>query len=802
MISSEAPGVTPSVIFRLGLATAGGLFIYAATVLASSVTPATATLNVPILVVLGGLGLFALASAGVLRPPPHLRWLILGAYVMQVIIQAQFWVQFSRVPGLIPTDVGLNTDLAGILIRHGENPYTWDFSGVFDLYRTQQGSSTPLLNSASVSRYSYPVLLFLLVVPFQALGLPGVFTLSIVAHLGVLVLTFLATPRRWQPVILLPAVAGFDFVNLTLIGTLDIVWILGLVAMVAAWRRPTLRAILYGLAVSLKQSPALLAPFLLIRLWNEDDRGQPPAGLARFLFITGATFLLFNGPFLLWNPVAWFNGYTDPIRNSLVILSQGGLSTITQGGILYLPKLYFLFVTLSAFGLLIFMYWRHYAQLRHALWIFPGIFMWFSYRTLVSYWLFWCFPMLLAVVIAQPSFEPPGRHNSWRSTLAVVFGSLLVLFAAGAVLASPKAPVLIRLQLPMFAGEGARGRLVVDVTNLGAHTLTPRFAIQSRSNSTNPLPWYIEHGPLVLSAGEHATYTIASNRSDRVFHGREPVQLVVTDAGGDYSLRGVLAIESDPGLRWPDMMLNGEFRMWDETRGMPLYWQPSNVDSASLEIQDGRPALVLTAHPASGRPQASYLSTSFLYPGVPFGMWLYPPAGGSKAYGLEILDGRNQLWILFGPDSYRGPLDEGAHVIQRTVPAQAWTYQEIDLQAAYGEAGLSLPALSRTYYRGLDIDAQLFRLRLFFTNDQATTYEAFFGPIIQSSDHLTPRTLMADTLNDPAAYYQRLGRSYEGQRNTARALEAYQRALSFAPEDRGILASIEGLKQELAGEMR
>jgi len=47
------------------------------------------------------------------------------------------------------------------------------------------------------------------------------------------------------------------------------------------------------------------------------------------------------------------------------------------------------------------------------------------------------------------------------------------------------------------------------------------------------------------------------------------------------------------------------------------------------------------------------------------------------------------------------------HVVQHTVPSASLTYAEIDLQAAYAEAGLSLPEPRRTYYRGLDIDAQL-----------------------------------------------------------------------------------------------
>jgi hypothetical protein len=801
MTSSESPGVAPSAIFRLGLATAGGICLGLAPSLAAAASPPDVTVNVLAVIALGGLGLFALAAAAVRRPPQYLRWIILTAYVVQVLVPVFTWVQLSGLPDLVSTDVGLNTDLAGTLIRHGQNPYSWDYGGIYDLYRTSQRNGTPLLNAAIVSRYSYPALLFLLVVPFQAIGLPGVFTLSVLAHIATLILTFMAAPRRWQPVILLPVMAGFDFVTQTVIGILDIVWILVLVAMVAAWRRPTLRAILYGLAISLKQPPALLAPFLLIRLWKEAEPGRPWDRLRRFILISAAAFLLTNGPFLVWNPVAWFAGYTDPVRNAIVILSYGGLSTLTQGGILYLPKLYFLCAALTVFGLLLFIFWRHYDALRDALWIFPGIVLWFSYRTLISYWLFWAFPMLLAVVTRGLTFKPPDRRASWKPSLAVTFGAVLMLVVVGGVLGSPDGHVKLRLRMPMISHWGAIDHLAVEMTNLGTHAITPRFAIQSRSTFSNPLPWYIEDGPLTLSPGQDAVYAIGSMRVDRTFSGAEPVQLVVSDAGGDYSLRGLLTIEPDPAFQWPEMIFNADYRIWSAAQGMPLSWSPTNLQSASVVTRDGRHALQLNAPPTSEVPSEHSLSTSFLHPGVPFGIWLYPSAGSvSSAYGLDVSDGTNRLWILFGPQPYTGPVPGGVRVLQHIIPSGAWTYREIDLDSAYAEAGLSLPELSRTFYRGLDIDARLIRLGLFFTTDPSTTGEVLFGPIIQSNEPPAPQALVAETLSHPAEYYARLGKEYELQRNDALALEAYQNALRFAPGDRGILTTIEGLKRLLAGE--
>jgi hypothetical protein len=801
MGSSEASGSTPSIIFRLGLATAGGICLSLASDLAGAASPPQTTVNILAMIALGGLGLSALAVCAVRRPPLALRWLILTAYLMQVLVPMFIWVQRSNLPDLVSVDVGLNSDLAGTLIRHGQNPYSWNYSGIDDLYRMYQRSGTPLLNAATVSRYSYPALIPLLVVPIQAIGLPGVFTLSVLAHLASLILIFQVAPRRWQPVILLPAIAGFDFVVLSVIGLLDIVWLLVVIGMVVAWRRPTLRALLFGLAISLKQLPALLTPFLLIRLWKEDEPGQPLDRLRRFILISASVFIFINGPFLIWNPSAWLAGYTDPVRSALVILSYGGLSTLAQGGILYLPKLYFLCAALTVFGLLLFIYWRHHNALRDALWIFPGIALWFSYRSLEGYWMYWAFPMLLAVVTRRPTVKLPDRYISWKPSLSLMFGAALLLVVLGGVLGSRDGHVKLRLQLPMTSHSRAVDHLSVEVKNLGDHAITPRFAIQSRSTWCNPLPWYIEDGPLTLSPGQAAVYAIGSHRTDATFNGAEPVQLVVSDAGGDYSLRGLLTIEPDPAFKWPEMILNADYRIWSATQGLPLWWLPSNLRSASLVDRDGRLALQLSALPTSDVPSQHSLYTSFLDPGVPFGIWLYPAEGRvSNAYGLEVYDGTNRLWLLFGPQPYTGQVPLGAHVLQRLVSAGAWTYEEIDLSAAYAEAGVSLPPLRHTNYRGLEIDARVIRLGLFFTTDRSTAGETLFGPIIQSSEHPTPQALMAETLSHPADYYARLGNEYELQGNYGLALEAYQHALRFAPGDTGMLASIEGLKRLLAGE--
>ena len=98
------------------------------------------------------------------------------------------------------------------------------------------------------------------------------------------------------------------------------------------------------------------------------------------------------------------------------------------------------------------------------------------------------------------------------------------------------------------------------------------------------------------------------------------------------------------------------------------------------------------------------------------------------------------------------------------------------------------------------MDARQVELRLLFSNQSATINSAVFGPIQQGEYRVTPQSLMTETFDDPAGYYVRLGEAYLSSRNPRRALEAYQRALDFAPGDPGILSKIESVKYQLAGD--
>ncbi|MEK7324234.1 MAG: hypothetical protein AAB217_03125, partial [Chloroflexota bacterium] len=92
-------------------------------------------------------------------------------------------------------------------------------------------------------------------------------------------------------------------------------------------------------------------------------------------------------------------------------------------------------------------------------------------------------------------------------------------------------------------------------------------------------------------------------------------------------------------------------------------------------------------------------------------------------------NGQHKLWLLFGPQAYSGPVDDGVMVVNQIIPSGEWTRRTIDLPAVYAQAGLQLPPLQHATYRGLEGDLRLIHLRLLLVSDVPAT--AYFGEIEQ-----------------------------------------------------------------------
>lgn len=779
---------------RIGLAAAGGLLLFMGSYIDASAPATLLPGDVFLLIAAGILGLGLIGLAGLRRPTKGLRWLVLIACLTVIVLRSILWVQTPPSADLTSVDQGYYTDFAGQVLLRGQNPYAWDLSGAFDLYRGDKATSTPLLNGASEQVYPYPALPFLLVTPLQAVGLPGVLSLSILFQAALLVLLFVASPRPMQPLVLLPVVVGTDFTGLALLGTLDVVWIVLLVGMVMTWRRPPLAAILFGAAAAAKQSPWVLAPFLLIRIWREPQNGMRLKHLAQFVGFSSAVFLITNLPFILWNPAAWLTGATEPLRDDMVFFSQGGLASLTELGWVNLPKAYYLLATVTVLVVLLFVFWRHYVTLRDAVWVMPGMVMWFSYRNLITYWAPWGLVLIAAIVTGQQNEEPADGKPSWAPTLGITGATAGALVFAGILLSSAPAPIGVLPRYPLLTTNGQVMSITLQVENHSLRPITPRFSVQKTSASFNPLAWHIDEGPLTIPGRQSATFRISPENPADSFYVHEQVQIIVTDADGDYGLRGSASIGPDPSFLWPDAIPNPGFLFWDQASHTPIFWsyEPgTSSNQIGLVQKGGKNALMIDPTSASANSGRIGLENWIIFPDRPFGLWVYAEPRSALTYGIELDDGTHRLQILFDRRN-SSEVANGTLILNRSVPEGQWSYQVIDFPSIYAQAGWPTPAPTPSVYRTINADLSLVMLHLFASSPGGQgDAQAYFGPIVQDYG-VNSQALMASTLDDPVGYYMRLADSYVQERNYGRAIEAYQRALVYAP---GNAEAIEGMKK-------
>jgi hypothetical protein len=203
---------------------------------------------------------------------------------------------------------------AGKAFVAGHNPYTTDFSTTpFGVYPSPVHDGGP---NVAAQHYAYQPLVFLSYVPLILVhNITGwnidFQSLAVLWFAGIILV--LSYRQSWlnrmylvlctvaQPLLWIYAVSGFN----------DWLMIFLLVASALAMhqRRVMLAAICFGLALATKQTAWLLVPLWVWWGWSLWSTNRPT--FRRYVITLGMTAMVIIGPFILWNPAAW---YDDTIR--------------------------------------------------------------------------------------------------------------------------------------------------------------------------------------------------------------------------------------------------------------------------------------------------------------------------------------------------------------------------------------------------------------------------------------------------------------------------------------------------------
>ena len=312
-----------------------------------------------------------------------------------------------------PTDESVVDLFSAHLFLHGLNPYDLsNTAGSFAFYNYPIYNNTPITTGGYVYYLTYPALSFLTMVPAEILGLKE----------SLIMLPFFAFPiiltwyRAWSKKDwLISCLALLPFLSLTIytsqvaLADLNIVWAVLLMASYYVLPKTKASGILYGLALSVKQFPAITLPFLLFFVYKE--YGKKKAG---WWLLSGiVAFLIVNGYFMTLNFSSFIHAMLADELAPLIGVGFGP-SQLSFLGYLYVPSVYFSIamaaLTLSFFVIYVF----RYREVKYALFAFPIIIFLFNYRLFVQYILYWLIISLLPFVDLLHNKEVAAKENVYN----------------------------------------------------------------------------------------------------------------------------------------------------------------------------------------------------------------------------------------------------------------------------------------------------------------------------------------------------------------------------------------------------
>ncbi len=301
------------------------------------------------------------------------------------------------------SDALLFVHQSALLLQQGVNPYSADLVSAYAAFEVPYYVQTPVTSGGIVTHLNYPALSFLVFLPFTMIGLDDLRPVCAAFLVAIMGIIWISSPRHLRLLACGVLFLSSFFISFAL-STFDIVFIFFLVAAVVLWRtRLRESMIAFGMAAAVKQTVWFIAPFLLIRLWKEASdlpTQERAVHVAKHAAWATAPFLVFNLPFILVDPQAWFVGVFTPLGASgetLVPLVQGVFIFLYTGAATVPPILTTLFfVATTATGLAL--YWRYFERLREMVWVVPVPILLFHARALQNYYEMF-YPVALVVLL-------------------------------------------------------------------------------------------------------------------------------------------------------------------------------------------------------------------------------------------------------------------------------------------------------------------------------------------------------------------------------------------------------------------
>lgn len=429
-------------------------------------------------------------------PSRRFQALLLGAIILSITA-----FTIGQVGVASYTDSVAFGQYSAKLVLNGLNPFTHSLAPSLTEYRLPLTYVTHYLNGSTIVTASYPAGSFLFYVPALLLGwhTQAAVGIDVAFWIGSLLLMWILLPKsiNWLAALFL-ASSVYIFIA---IGSTDCLYMPFI--LVALWRWDRFRdatertiarwigPIALGVAMSVKQTPWFLLPFLLIGVaFEAHQQGKSWSRQStRYLVICMAVFVAINIPWILANPRAWLDGSIAPLVSSFVPVGHGLIELTLIGRIGGGDLRFYTLAGVAWLGMALLLMGLRYRKLKRV-WVFLVIVSFFLVpRSLASY-LIMLVPAatIAALTVRGATDDGPLLHIAIvrRFSGVALLSSVLLVFAGVGAAAFAPAPLNIKVLGVRTNGEQ---ELITDATvqihNNTDRSLDPTFAVNGHGSITN-----------------------------------------------------------------------------------------------------------------------------------------------------------------------------------------------------------------------------------------------------------------------------------------------------------------------------
>ncbi len=320
---------------------------------------------------------------------PKLIYISVTAAVFLSILTANIFIKYGI------GDEYIIDSYASMVFLSGKNPYIpQNMAGLFAYFSNfNLDYSTPIMTGGYVHIMDYPALAFLVYLPYKYIGRFSYTLISCLSIIPFILIYKSISNKKLALFAMMSLLINIPFLYVSYAALIGILW--ASMIMVSYYyinRNTKLSGIFFGLALSAKQFPAIIFPFMLYMVYKEHGIKEA----FKWLLYIILTFLIINGYFIYLSPINYIKAVLAP--EILDIYGIGyGISQISFLGYAYIPKIFF---SISFFGSIIIffiIYIKRYDQFKYALFTFPIITMFFNYRVLLQYFTYWPIISIIAV---------------------------------------------------------------------------------------------------------------------------------------------------------------------------------------------------------------------------------------------------------------------------------------------------------------------------------------------------------------------------------------------------------------------